>query len=391
MKIQANYNTKAPKWMLVLGIILLLSGNLLINIIPNIKNSLADNPIESKLLDFPRTIMFVFVVLIGPIIEEIAFRAWHLKRTTIRYISIIITMYYVYLVTSNVWISIALFPILLWLILFKPNRNKRIIAVIATSLIFALVHVGNYSANWSMLLSMVTIFGMSLLLNYITWRYSIIWAFLLHIANNGLAMLALSQDSEIINIRTATYEMTIQQKKYIDNHVYSFKDDSITVIDDLNRIVSYWIEPYYQDSTYFYINQKNVTKLAIEITMSPTANKQNILDTIISTLGYQFDTIEIQKYYLILPDDIDTPEVTLQKGKQHLNIRLEEIGDILRKEFNIPMYFDKKYNDKVIKIDAFIINKMTTEQIFAAFEKSNILFLKDSTNTIKSVQLIPKE
>lgn len=386
-----DYNSKAPIWLLFGGLFLFLTGIVIQIAIPGLLNtSNTNNPIDIFFENFPKVFVYASTILIAPIIEELGFRAWQLKNTFIKGLAVLISFGYT-VSAFGIPVGIVLAIAMAILIYYRPNRKRRLLGVFFTSLLFAGIHWTNYSDFGTRILMLVMILGIGLVMNYITWRFSLIWSILFHCLYNALAIQTFFVKYDAINIHTDTYEISIQQVRDIETIKFSYTENAVTVEADLNTIVDNWIANYDSDGSYFYISSNKTPKFELNVTMKPNAEKGLVLDTLLSTFGYQFDTIAIYRYNLTVPEEIDTLVVRLEGTGSELYEKLDFIVNTMKSIHNIPVFYDKRNAERIVKINSQNFYTNSKEELIKALAQGNINVVKDSIGTIKGIKLVPRE
>lgn len=384
-KTQPNYNSKAPIWLLYVGLFFFLGGTILINILPGISENNTDNPIEVFLQGYPRLLVIAVIIFIGPIIEEIGFRAWQLNITILRLISIVIIVGYSYLAFPNLLIALILLPILLLLMVYKPNYWKRIIAILLTSIIFAFLHYGNYTGGAQRLWSIVTLFGFSIILNYLTWRFSIIWAFVLHFANNGLALYL---TDKVTTLKTENYSIRIE--KHLGLKQVDIEYDSVAGIINYQGTISsftnFWINNAMYDTSVVYTDNGIYPDLTIEIKYQNSVNRNQLLDTLLHTLGYQLDTAYLNAYKLELPNSSDTIDILDGTQNSFVYNLLAFKNELSSKGLNINRNDDDSL--RYVRINNHLLQPSSSvENIIAVIKANELNIYEDTTRKVKIVSL----
>ena len=131
----------------------------------------------------------LLLCLIQPIIEEFAFRLWGVgkKWTTI----VCLVLMAVFAVGELGWWGLLFVAAVLFVWLAVADRFVQLwINALLSSVCFALCHVSGFGGfSVGMVLGLVDIFGMALVLCWLTINFSIWLSALLHVLNNSLAIL----------------------------------------------------------------------------------------------------------------------------------------------------------------------------------------------------------
>lgn len=383
--------SQASTWVLLLGLSMFIIGtvwNLLFDESSNIQDN--TDPIIGIMRSLPSYIMIIYAAVIAPVMEELGFRGWQSRKKSLKIISCILIGLYSIL-TFGYFIGIPILIIHIIIIFKILNYNNRIIGILFTSIIFTSIHWKNYSSFHTQFLASLSIFGLALIMSYITWRFSVIWSIIFHSIYNGILVLLFYNFSHEINIKTIDYEIKSIEKFSFDSYEYNFNKDQISAKAHLNDFIGHWISNYIdRDKEYFYINTKNSPLIDININLSSHSNPLQIVDTLIKSYGYQLDTIELNKYTLTLNSNgNDTPTVEFDKNPKTNNIQLEFLINVLKNDFNIPVVYDTTLKNKIIKINTLTIYEMNYEELALALKKGGINIVEDSTQQILGIKLTP--
>lgn len=382
-----NSVIKAPKWIIILGSVLFVVGIVIQILFPHLFNKIGESdPISSFLSSFPILFLYLYTVIVAPVLEELGFRGWQVDSRKFKVLSYIIVAMYV-VSTLGYLVGMPLVLVHAAIIFFKFNNNRRIWGILYSSLIFSIIHFSNYASLNSQIIAGVSIFGLGLVMSYITWRFSLLWSIIFHAIYNGLIItITLFYTSEL-SIKTKDYDLVAIQQSRIKQIEYSFGRDSIMVNADLNTTLNNWIE-YLEDSeVYFYLNSKNTPKINLSIKMSENADQRQIIDTLVKSYGYVLDTVPLHKHMLTMPQGIDTVAVMLDDSKDFLYERLEYIVNVLKYNYNIPIYYNEADKDRIIKINVIIINDLTSAHLIKALDDAGIKIEEDTNSNLQGIKL----
>ena len=140
-----------------------------------------------KLIDYTSSIVTLIIVsVLIPIIEELAFRFWGIKKKYASIISLLFISVYI-LLTGNIILAISAFIVLG--ILFFLVKENELLLIITTSIIFSLLHIDGFSSvNIKTILSLINIFSFAVILCCVTIKYHFVFAVGIHIVNNLIAV-----------------------------------------------------------------------------------------------------------------------------------------------------------------------------------------------------------
>lgn len=382
-----NKAIKAPKWIIILGSVLFGVGIVIQILFPHLFNKIGESdPISSILSSFPILFLYLYTVIVAPVLEELGFRGWQVDSRKFKVLSYIIVAIYV-VSTLGYLVGMPLVLIHAAIIFFKFNNNRRVWGILYSSLIFSIIHFSNYASLNSQIIAGVSIFGLGLVMSYITWRFSLLWSIIFHAIYNGLLITVTLFYTSELSIKTKDYDLVAIQQSRMNKIDYSFGNDSIIVNADLNITLNNWIE-YLEDSeVYFYLNSKNTPKINLSIKMSENADQRQIIDTLVKSYGYVLDTVPLHKHMLTMPQGIDTVEVKLDDSKDFLYERLEYIVNVLKYNYNIPIYYNEADKDRIIKINVIIINDLTSAHLVKTLDDAGIKIEVDTNSNLQGIKL----
>ena len=173
--------------LLALVILSTIIGNIIANYCGiDMSDSMIQHLLSSNLY-----LVTLLVVIIVPVIEELAFRGWIFKRQSLKIVSFI-------LFAGFTLLSLKFFGIICVLLLFyswfldKNTQRRYVVLIILSSLVFAFVHHGNFEDIKPFLISFSTYLFVGLLLGYLAYKTQKINAsIIVHILNNAVAMVLL--------------------------------------------------------------------------------------------------------------------------------------------------------------------------------------------------------
>lgn len=216
----------------------------------------------------------IYIGIIGPIIEELCFRLWGNGKSWTGYISVVLIS--LWGASIAWWIAlIALGAGIAIMVIYDNERTKRLFALMLfSSLMFALVHIGNYDASGSLPMFLIAIlhkFGMGLVASYLVINHNILWSMGLHILNNGIlaALMGVGFNAaanKVTTIETDDFRLTMQpaltQNQVPDGYECGWLNDSVFYhigAPDFSAELIYgyhYINPS-QDSAYYTIHSSD--------------------------------------------------------------------------------------------------------------------------------------
>ena len=124
-----------------------------------------------------------------PILEEFSFRLWGVGKMWMTIVCLaLMTLFGVS--EMGLWMLLFLGAFLVVWLKVKDTFLQRWILALLTSLCFALCHISGFgSFGWGMVLGLLDIFGMALVMCWLTINLSFWFSCLLHVGNNSLAII----------------------------------------------------------------------------------------------------------------------------------------------------------------------------------------------------------
>ncbi len=360
---------RPPRLILILGILLFVLGNVIQNILLTESNTMSDSPIVSILNQVPALVSFLLIVFILPLIEELGFRAWQLHPKIFSFLSVIIVVVYFYAYTSHP-LSVILAVPLLYLFMKKDKKSIRVGTIMLISLLFALLHLKNFSNVYSQLVGVTTLFGFSLILNYLTWRFSIVWAFLLHMLNNGVAIFVNKQEHKI-QTNEFTIKMVQQMLYFDDQYINDTEKGIFQYSGDLLGFINRWfnigenLDIIYLDKT------ANNPQFNIKIQYTNVGQRHKILDTILCTFNSNIEHIQVTPYVLGFPKDTDTISIV---GNENDKTFFDNLVSFKNSLSHKGLYLVKEPRDihRYVQINfSMLYPKTTKDEIIQQFKKCN--------------------
>ena len=133
--------------------------------------------------------MIIFIGVVAPVYEELVFRLWGNGKRWTGYTSVALMT--LFSLSFAWWVApIVLAAGIAIMVVYRSNLTRRLfMLMLFSSLVFALMHIGNYSADESLPMFIVAVlhkFGMGLLASYLVINYNILWSIGFHILNNSI-------------------------------------------------------------------------------------------------------------------------------------------------------------------------------------------------------------
>lgn len=153
--------------------------------------------------------MIIFIGVIAPVYEELVFRLWGNGKRWTGYTSVVLMA--LFSLTIAWWVApIALAAGIAIMVGYRTDLTRRLFALMLfSSLLFALMHIGNYSTDQNLPMFIVAVlhkFGMGLLASYLVINYNILWSIGFHILNNGVMAILLGMAFNSVATKTTVIE-----------------------------------------------------------------------------------------------------------------------------------------------------------------------------------------
>ena len=332
-----------------------------------------------KLIDYTSSIVTLIIVsVLIPIIEELAFRFWGIKKKYASIISLLFISVYI-LLTGNIFLAISAFIVLG--ILFFIVKENELLLIITTSIIFSILHIDGFSSvNIKTILSLINIFSFAVILCCVTIKYHFILAVGIHIINNLIAISPQITSAKIkednfmyyrniqsmfstndysVSLKPITDENDYTEQLYNDVQTISFSGSLSSFVEliqilDTNKTIN---SVYKIDKSIKNVLPDYVITLNYKTTDS--LNYNNILNDVLQSIFSRCDTIYSTTYSLNIIDfsKLNNDELCNEISLRELAIRLESF-------YGIPIMLDDDINEKYpifVDNDLFVKNKPLEE------------------------------
>ena len=333
-----------------------------------------------KLIDYTSSIVTLIIVsVLIPIIEELAFRFWGIKKKYASIISLLFISVYI-LLTGNIILAISAFIVLG--ILFFLVKENELLLIITTSIIFSLLHIDGFSSvNIKTILSLINIFSFAVILCCVTIKYHFVFAVGIHIVNNLIAVspkITLSKIKEdnvmyyrntqstfstndySISLKPITDENDYIDQTYDDIQTISFTGslhnfiESVQILDTNKTINSvYKIDKTIKDILPDYA-------ITLNYKITDTLDYNNILNDVMGSIFSRCDTTYCTTYSLNISDFSK-----LNNNEQYDEISLRELAIKLESFYGIPIILDNDINEKypIFIADDLFAKNMSLEKL----------------------------
>ena len=348
MKTYLLSKKQTPLFLLILGIICYGIGLLLWWVL-QIEESQSELMEQLNMLmdrsPLPFEIMLVtiwaYICLIGHIIEEFAFRVWTKGKTWAYILSIWLSVAFVYFTFYKIGWAIAAGVILGSSFFFvKTPRIKTWFSIIASSVVFVLLHIMNFSEGKAICCGMIQIFGLSLILCYLGLRFRFIFCILLHCINNTIAMLMMwfgvVQNQPDIMFENTTYQAVFSsQPLREDKNICGFGDT--LYFSGTESGIAAEIPGFSNQYIYKPVHHTFLTRSYLKVfpQNGMQIDKQQLFNDFVQQVNLQCDTTYVSAWLLDVQDTTKFNNYRPQ-GKAHSFMLWNQV-EMVRKCTNYPI------------------------------------------------------
>lgn len=394
-----NYLKKNNNWLYVTAILLYVLG-IILSIVFDKDLSLEDNPILGVFNQMNGWLILLAMVVIAPILEELSFRSWAVKKNWTKYLSLVLSSAFMFL--FNPYIALVYFLIFLVIIIFLRKKTKTMLISLAiiSSIGFVLAHSGNLEKD-IFLQTIPMYLGVGLLLSYIALRFKLRHAILTHALYNFIILLLggfIIPFGDVITLNEGNYNGTLtpvsglstQYKTdtyggYSANIHRKMLPEIIYMIDFDGK---YPIKTYPKGYSFYNLNVKTNDTLSLidlKALSEELKRKANIrIDTLVELREvYHLEIKDVDKIKLNEDDFSDLSDIKLSIELDYI---IKTIGRHYDKTIRIP---DKYKGLKIIDINKFlnITSDITFEQTLKDLEKEYGITLTPKPTKIKTIRI----
>lgn len=394
-----NYLKKNNNWLYVTAILLYVLG-IILSIVFDKDLSLEDNPILGVFNQMNGWLILLAMVVIAPILEELSFRSWAVKKNWTKYLSLVLSSAFMFL--FNPYIALVYFLTFLVIIIFLRKKTKTMLISLAiiSSIGFVLAHSGNLETD-IFLQTIPMYLGVGLLLSYIALRYKLKHAILTHALYNFIILLLggfIIPFGDVITLNEGNYNGTLtpvsglstQYKTdtyggYSANIHRKMLPEIIYMIDFDGK---YPIKTYPKGYSFYNLNVKTNDTLSLidlKALSEELKRKANIrIDTLVELREVYH--LEIKDVDIIKLNEDDFSDLSDIKLSIELDYIIKTIGRHYDKTIRIP---DKYKGLKIIDINKFlnITSDITFEQTLKDLEKEYGITLTPKPTKIKTIRI----
>lgn len=394
-----NYLKKNNNWLYVTAILLYVLG-IILSIVFDKDLSLEDNPILGVFNQMNGWLILLAMVVIAPILEELSFRSWAVKKNWTKYLSLVLSSAFMFL--FNPYIALVYFLTFLVIIIFLRKKTKTMLISLAiiSSIGFVLAHSGNLETD-IFLQTIPMYLGVGLLLSYIALRFKLRHAILTHALYNFIILLLggfIIPFGDVITLNEGNYNGTLtpvsglstQYKTdtyggYSANIHRKMLPEIIYMIDFDGK---YPIKTYPKGYSFYNLNVKTNDTLSLidlKALSEELKRKANIrIDTLVELREvYHLEIKDVDKIKLNEDDFSDLSDIKLSIELDYI---IKTIGRHYDKTIRIP---DKYKGLKIIDINKFlnITSDITFEQTLKDLEKEYGITLTPKPTKIKTIRI----
>lgn len=274
------------------------------------QNENPQQPLFQYLLIFPPIISLGLVLVVASVFEELAFRGWIIKNKAGKIISYMGIIMLIQLTFNSLLLSALLSPILFVLFfIIKNEKWKLILSVIATSLLFAIMHFNNYSDTFTRIFAIIQLIGLSFIICYVGLRFGFLYCILVHFINNLLAMIVLfiflSTDYSG-NLENSTYQAQLSKTPLTDIKFRNFNFtgyDTITLNSHITEIAQSLAGD--ERNVIFRSYISNLIKYKFTaVAKNDTINQKQLFEDLVKHANLKLDTTYELAYVLSISDTV---------------------------------------------------------------------------------------
>lgn len=357
-----------PVKILYAGIILWILGISILILAFNSNQSTNDTiqlPFIKSIISYPSFFLLILIIILIPLTEELIFRYWIVKNRFSFYISGLGMLVVTYHFFSNIipFLMLLIFFIALF-VFVKKRKNKLILMLITSSIVFSLIHIHNYDSSIIKFGSIIQLFGLAMILSYIGIRISFYYCILGHSINNLIAtipLFMLSLHAETIHFENSTYNAVLIPISLfsISNEPNQINHDSITITGHISSIAAD-IQPF--SNEFYYTNvATDLFKYKLKVFAAPdtTICLNQISKDFLCKNKIQSDTTLKPAYILTI---FDTLKLNTKPSSNSFLMGLYELVEMIRQQNNLPLKMSNFYENIVLYIDNSLLEKKSINE-----------------------------
>ena len=275
---------------------------------------------------------------------------------------------------------------LFYLIMSKPNYQKRILTIIITSSIFAIAHFPNLNTNWiGKIIAFLYFLSWGFLLSYITWRYNLLVSIFIHFAFNS-SYLLLTKDADIITKDAYIIEINnplgVNDKPLARNST----GDTITFQGNMISFFYQYQNIMFNDTNSILINRMDLKNIKVNIYIKDVANTdyKTLFNDILKHQHLKLDTNLLPTYDFVLNKGIK--KIVLGRATNPLGTLLQFKSNCIS-NFGIPFKINNEDTTIPMYYDHSVFYKLSREEKLQFIKDSGYELSIDSTDKLKLLSI----
>ncbi|MFA6201069.1 MAG: CPBP family intramembrane glutamic endopeptidase [Bacteroidales bacterium] len=399
-----TYLNKNFNWLWISAILLYLLS-LLLGYTLGEEVSVQDNAILELAANLNGWLFLITVVVIAPILEEFSFRSWTINKKWTKYLSLVLSSFFIVLISPYAFIVYFLVFLLVLLLLKNKPKTHITALVIISSLGFVMAHSGNLELR-TYLVSVPTYLAIALILCFMALRFKFRYAIFTHSLYNFILMLIggfIIPFGSTVNLNEGNYTGTLTPVSglYSQTKCDSYGGYSANIhrsmlpeiIALLNFDSELEIKTFPNGYRFYNLNVKNKDTISL-------INLKAISKELVKKCNIRIDTIsELKEVYFlsvknvekIRLDDIDSIDLN--------NIiypnTLRSVVSSLAKEHKIIIRVPEQYKGIMIRDNRKfytdnLSNKTTIEQFFKNVEREYGFVLTPKQAEVQTIRIFEK-
>lgn len=359
------------KKLLQIGILMFTSG-ILCNFFLGFNSNYSHPQVNliQKLTNMPIIIGIIFLVIIAPFIEELIFRYW----TTRKKHSIILSFFgisiFFFFYTHSVYLTLFVALFLAYpFFYFLRHRDKPKLTMVATSVVFALVHFENPVITMESIAMFASLFGFAIILSYLGLRKKFYYCIITHGAYNLLALILIlfPVNTDALMLNSESFNASIKIKT-----LFTTKENNIITSDTI-RLVGNLAElaaslPVYSNDTIYESNAKNFARYELYANSKNGKHINEIIlhKKLVESMRIQTDT----SYVSATAIRINNFDLLMSKEPPKMRTSLYSFIEQLREMYGLPFTLEELYYDRVIMVDLACLRQKNISDL-SSFLKTN--------------------
>lgn len=212
----------------------------------------SDNEIDGLWFPGPLFGQIILLLVIGPIVEELAFRGWLHGSKVRKWLSVTVSAFMVGAALGLTWgITYAIVMILVLLFQSEKSAFSTIIPIVISSAAFALIHSENFTGVFGIAVGVLSKFGFSIVVCCLVHNWGLWTSIIIHILNNAIALILI----QTLMCTTYSYsndviDCTIRPMAGSNEFNNSISSDTIRYSATIGGMVEHLAQDYYLSKGY---------------------------------------------------------------------------------------------------------------------------------------------